>query len=269
MNFVKQFAVKPGSDVCLSRHDPALTAGYKDKGEAAKDLEKSMERLSTLQGRLWADKKQALLIVLQAMDGGGKDGTIDHVMSGVNPQGCTVTSFKVPSEEEASHDYLWRIHRALPARGQIGIFNRSHYEDVLVVRVHKLVPKDVWSKRYDQINDFERMLSENGVRILKFFLHISKDEQRERLAIRLQDATKNWKANPADYTDRKHWGEYMEAYADALSRCSTSWAPWYIIPANRKWFRNLVVCRTIVETLEDMDPQFPKPAFDLSRIKLR
>jgi PPK2 family polyphosphate:nucleotide phosphotransferase len=202
------------------------------------------------------------------MDAGGKDGTIRHVMSGLNPQGCRVSSFKVPTEEELAHDYLWRIHRAVPGKGEIGIFNRSHYGDVLVVRVHNLVPKRVWSKRYDQINAFENILAENGVTIVKFFLHISKDEQKQRLQERLDDSSKHWKVSAADFEERKYWDDYTEAYEDVLSRCSTPWAPWYVIPANRKWFRNLAVAGILVSTLEDMDMRFPKSKLDLSKFSL-
>jgi PPK2 family polyphosphate:nucleotide phosphotransferase len=190
-------------------------------------------------------------------------------MSGLNPQGCRVTSFKVPSAEEASHDFLWRIHQAVPPHGEIGIFNRSHYEDVLVVRVHQLVPKSVWSARYDEINAFETLLGENGVTILKFFLHISKQEQKERLEARLKDSTRNWKISPADLKERERWGDYVKAYEAVLSRCSTTAAPWFVIPSNKKWFRNLVVSQIIVETLERMNPKFPKPPFDISKLKVK
>ena len=209
-----------------------------------------------------------VLIILQAMDAAGKDGTISHVMSGLNPQGCRVTSFKKPSVEETRHDFLWRIHKGVPEGGQIGIFNRSHYEDVLVVRVHELVPRPVWSKRYEQINAFERILSENGVTVLKFFLHISKDEKRERLKARIDDSTRHWKLAPEDFAERRFWNDYIKAYEDALTRCSTPWAPWYLIPANRKWFRNLAVSSILVRTLEEIDPKFPPTAIDVSKLRL-
>jgi PPK2 family polyphosphate:nucleotide phosphotransferase len=202
------------------------------------------------------------------MDAGGKDGTIRHVMSGLNPQGCRVTSFKVPTEEELAHDYLWRIHRAVPAKGEIGIFNRSHYGDVLVVRVHNLVPKRVWSKRFEQINAFERILAETGVTIVKFFLHISKEEQKRRLQDRLDDSSKHWKISPADFEERKYWDDYVKAYEDILARCSTPWAPWYVIPADHKWFRNLAVADVLVRTLKDMRMRFPKSKLDLSKFVL-
>jgi PPK2 family polyphosphate:nucleotide phosphotransferase len=200
------------------------------------------------------------------MDAGGKDGTIKHVMGGVNPQGCQVTSFKQPTARELAHDYLWRIHMAVPSRGYIGIYNRSHYEDVLVVRVHNLVPEEVWSTRYEQINHFEKLLAETGTTILKFFLYISKEEQKERFEARLTDPTKNWKFSAGDVKERRYWDDYMLAYEEALSRCNTPWAPWYIIPANRKWYRNLVVSQTIVETLEKLDMHYPPPLADAGSI---
>ncbi len=215
---------------------------------------------------MWAQGEHALLIVLQALDAGGKDGVIRHVMSGVNPQGCQVTSFKVPTEEELEHDYLWRIHKATPRRGYIGIFNRSHYEDVLVVRVHNLVPEDVWQQRYEQINHFERLLADSGTTILKFFLYISKDEQKERFEARLRDPRKNWKFSVKDVKERGYWDDYVRAYEDALGRCSTPWAPWYIVPANRKWYRNLVISQAIVETLEKLDMHYPPPLPDADTI---
>jgi PPK2 family polyphosphate:nucleotide phosphotransferase len=207
--------------------------------------------------------------VLQGMDAAGKDGTIRHVMSGVNPQGCHVTSFKAPTRDESEHDFLWRAHLAVPERGQIGIFNRSYYEDVLVVRVHNLVPKDVWKKRFAQINVFEELLAENGVMVLKFFLHISKDEQKKRFQERLDDPSHQWKLSPADFAERKFWDQYVEAYEEALSKCSTAVAPWYIIPANHKWFRNLAISKIVAQTLEDFRMKYPKPAFDLSQYKIK
>jgi PPK2 family polyphosphate:nucleotide phosphotransferase len=211
-----------------------------------------------MQNVLYAESRRSVLIVLQGIDAGGKDGTIRHVMSGLNPQGVSVTSFKVPEGEEKRHDYLWRVHRAVPEWGKIGIFNRSHYEDVLVVRVHNLVPKSVWSQRYDQINDFERMLTENGVHILKFLLLISKDEQARRFKARLADKTKNWKFSPADTKERKFWDDYMRAYEDVLTKCSTDYAPWHVVPANHKWFRNLAVAQVICEEMTAMKLKYPK-----------
>ena len=261
----KALLVPPGKKVKLKRYDPDDTLGFKNDAKSQQMLEKSLRRLDALQYLLYASKKCALLIILQAMDCGGKDGTIRHVMSGVNPQGCRVTSFKTPSAEEAAHDFLWRIHKAIPDRGEIGIFNRSHYEDVLVVRVHKLVPEAVWSKRYEQINRFERILAENKVKILKFYLHISKKEQKKRIQERLKDPTKNWKLSPEDFKERKYWNDYMEAYEDALRYCSTPWAPWYIIPSNKHWFRNLAVSHIIIKAMEDLNMKFPKPTFDIRR----
>jgi PPK2 family polyphosphate:nucleotide phosphotransferase len=225
--------------------------------------------MAELQELLYASKKRALLIVLQAIDAGGKDGTIRHVMSGVNPQSCQVTSFKAPTAEELGHDFLWRIHQRVPIKGFFGIFNRSHYEDVLVVRVHDLVPKAVWSRRYDYINGFERVLDDGGVTILKFFLHISKDEQKKRFEDRLRDPAKMWKATLQDLEERKLWEKYRKAFEDAISKCSTEVAPWYVIPADRKWFRNLAVSEVIVQTLEAMDLKYPKPAFDTSKVVIK
>ena len=202
------------------------------------------------------------------MDAGGKDGTIRHVMTGVNPQGCKVTSFKAPSDEEIDHDFLWRIHKAVPGKGEIGIFNRSHYEDVLIVRVHDLVPKSVWSKRYAQINAFEQNLATSNATILKFYLHISKDEQKERFQERIDRPEKNWKVNPADFEERKYWDDYTRAYEEMLKRCSTDVAPWFVIPSNKKWFRNFAVSQIIVEALEALDMKYPKPTCDVSKIVL-
>ncbi len=258
--------VPPGTRVSLSEYDPADTGSDQSKDETEKELERNVERLRELQEVLWAESKHALLIVLQALDAGGKDGTIKHVMRGVNPQGCQVTGFKVPTEEELAHDFLWRIHRAVPRRGYIGLFNRSHYEDVLVVRVHSLVPEQVWQPRYEQINQFEKLLADTGTTILKFFLHISKEEQKERFEARLNDPRKNWKFSIKDVQERERWADYMQAYEEALSRCSAPWAPWYVIPANHKWYRNLVISRIIVETLETLDMHYPPPLPDASKI---
>jgi PPK2 family polyphosphate:nucleotide phosphotransferase len=268
-NFSKALAVRPGKKVKLSKYDPDDTLGWEKNHKMKMSLEKAIQRLDDVQYLFYADKKRALLIVIQGLDAAGKDGTIRHVMSGVDPQGCSVTSFKVPSAEEAAHDFLWRIHKAVPEFGEIGIFNRSHYEDVLVVRVHNLVPKDVWSRRYEQINRFEELLDENKVKILKFFLHISKDEQKKRFLERIDDPQKRWKISEADFTERKFWDDYTEAYEDALSRCNAAEAPWFIIPANKKWFRNLAVSHIIVETLEGMRMKYPPPSINLKKIKVR
>ncbi len=269
MNLGEKLIVPPGKKVMLDHFDADDTLGWKKNDKTQADLEKVLRRLDEIQYLLYAAKQHALLVVLQSMDAGGKDGTIRHVMSGLNPQGCRVTSFKAPTAEEAGHDFLWRVHKAVPIKGEIGIFNRSHYEDVLVARVHQLVPEAVWSKRYDQINDFEKVLTESNVTILKFFLHISKEEQKQRFEERLEDKTKRWKISPADFEERKRWGEYQTAYEVALSRCSTPWAPWYIIPANKKWFRNLAVSQIMLRALEGLKMKYPKPAFDLSQFELK
>jgi len=250
----------------MSDLDPSDTHGF-TKADAAEHLEKNLARLSVLQYLLYAEARRGLLVVLQGIDAGGKDGTIQHVMSGLNPQGVRVTSFKIPEGAEKRHDYLWRVHCAVPEFGQIGIFNRSHYEDVLVARVHSLVPKSVWKKRYAQINDFERMLSDNGTRIVKFLLYIDKEEQAKRFRERIEDKTKNWKFSPADLKEREYWDQYMAAYQDMLRQCSTDYAPWYVIPANRKWFRNLAVAQIVRDELEAMGLKYPKPVADLSGIK--
>ena len=265
-HLARELIVAPGSKIKLAKFDPGDTHGV-DKTSAADQLATNCGRLSALQYRLYAEARRSLLVVLQGIDAGGKDGTIQHVMSGLNPQGVDVTSFKVPEGAEKRHDYLWRIHNAVPEWGKIGIFNRSHYEDVLVVRVHGLVPKAVWSERYDQINDFERMLTESGVRIVKFLLYISKEEQAKRFRERIDDKRKNWKFSPADLKEREYWDEYIDAYQDMLRKCSEDHAPWYVIPANHKWFRNLAVSQILCETLESMDLKFPKPVADLSGIK--
>ena len=262
----KELLVKPGSRIKLGEIDPSDTHGH-EKAAAAEQLQKNLDRMSVLQYLLYAESKRSLLVVLQGIDAGGKDGTIQHVMSGLNPQGVRVTSFKVPEGAEKRHDYLWRVHSAVPEFGQIGIFNRSHYEDVLVVRVHKLVPKPVWEKRYSQINDFERMLTDNGTRIVKLLLYIDKNEQAKRFRERLDDKQKNWKFSPADLKEREHWDEYISAYQDMLRNCSTKNAPWYVIPANKKWFRNLAVSQIMREELESMHLRHPEPVADLSAIK--
>ena len=264
----KPFIVPTGKKVEIADYDPDYTAGLKDKDSANGILEDNIKKLRELQQLLYAENKNAFLIVLQGMDTAGKDGTISHVMSGINPQGCQVTSFKAPSEEELDHDFLWRIHKNIPSKGNIGIFNRSQYEDVLVVRVKDLVPKSIWKARYDQINKFEEILSENRVKILKFFLHISKEEQKKRLEERLSNPAKNWKLSLSDIQERKLWDKYMKAYEEVLSRCSTEYAPWFVIPANHKWFRNLAVSQIIVEELKSWEMKFPKSSLDLSKVKI-
>jgi PPK2 family polyphosphate:nucleotide phosphotransferase len=260
--------VEPGSRVRLSRdHDPGWQPGI-DRDRAAQLMTRGVEHLEHYQSRLAAQDTWALLVVLQAIDAAGKDSTIRHVMSGVNPQGVAVHSFKTPSHEELDHDYLWRYARRLPARGQIGIFNRSHYEEVLVVRVHRdLLEREqlpaaarrhgVWKRRYRQINDWERYLSENGVRIVKLFLNLSREEQRRRFLRRIDQPSKNWKFSPADVAERSHWDDYQRAYSDMLSHTSTEWAPWYVLPADHKWVTRLAASAAIVQALIDIDPRYP------------
>jgi len=251
--------VEPGRKVRLESFDTSATHGY-EKPDGLEATSEQLVRLGSLQDRLWAEAKRSVLVVLQGIDAAGKDGTINKVMEAFNPQGCPVTSFKVPSAEELAHDYLWRVHKAVPRKGEIGIFNRSHYEDVLVVRVHDLVPKAVWSKRYDEINAFERHLADNGTTIVKFFLSISKDEQRARFQARYDDPTKRWKFSMGDLEERKHWDDYQKAFDDVLSKTSTAWAPWYVIPADRKWFRDVAVSTILADILEGLDPAYPAPA---------
>lgn len=262
-----RYRVKQGQEVRLTNLNPDDQSAFDGNKEAAEiRLVELNKELEVLQELLFAEHKRKLLIVLQGMDTAGKDGVIRHVFDGVNPQGVRVASFKVPTAEELDHDYLWRVHKQTPGRGEIVIFNRSHYEDVLVVRVHQLVPEGVWQKRYQQINDFERMLAEEGTTILKFFLHIDLDEQKERLEARLHDPTKQWKFNMGDLAERKRWSEYTQAYEDVLNKTSTKWAPWYIVPANRKWYRNLVIATLLVETLRGFNMAYPQPKEDLSGV---
>jgi PPK2 family polyphosphate:nucleotide phosphotransferase len=249
----------------LSTWDPNDKSAFDgDKAEGKEALKALNDKLENLQELLWAEHKHRVLIVLQAMDAGGKDGTIRHVFEGVNPQGVRVANFKVPTREELAHDYLWRVHQQVPRDGEIVIFNRSHYGDVLVVRVDELAPPEVWGRRYRHINDFERMLADEGTTILKFYLHIDLEEQKERFQDRLDE--KPWKFSFADLEKRKQWPQYLEAYEDVLSKTSTQWAPWIIVPANRKWYRNLVVGTTIVETLEGLDLRHSEPEGDLDDV---
>jgi PPK2 family polyphosphate:nucleotide phosphotransferase len=247
-------------------HDhSAAPPGLLAKGDDLKQkLDRELEKLGELQKVFYADGRHALLIILQGRDASGKDGVVRTVIGAFNPSGVRISSFKVPTPLELAHDYLWRVHQAMPEKGMMGIFNRSHYEDVLVVRVKELAPKAVWSKRYEQINDFEKMLSANGTVILKFFLHVSRAEQTERLRERIEDRTKNWKFNAGDLAERKLWDSYTEAYRDALTKCSTSWAPWYLVPADSNKARNYLIARRIVETLERLNLEYPKPKTDLS-----
>jgi PPK2 family polyphosphate:nucleotide phosphotransferase len=258
--------IEPGLPAGIRARDPASKLGFdgdKDDGEAA--LAAMNGQLATLQARLWAEREQKLLVVLQAMDTGGKDGTIRHVLNGVNPQGVRVWGFGVPTEPELAHDYLWRVHDKVPEKGTIAIFNRSHYEDVLVVRVKHLVEEETWRKRYEHIVGFERLLYDEGTTIVKLFLHISREEQRARLQARLEDPEKRWKFRLGDLEDRKLWDDYIDAYEDALTLTSTAHAPWFVVPADRKWYRNLVVSSILIQTLAAMDPQFP-PGPDLAGV---
>lgn len=267
---MNKYKIKPNKKFNLKEHDPNSTSefdGNKEKGEGI--ISELNARLEKLQELLFAEHKQKILIVLQAMDTGGKDGVIRRVFDGVNPQGVRVASFKVPTSLELDHDYLWRVHQQTPAKGEIVIFNRSHYEDVLVVRVKNLVPESVWSKRYDQINNFEQLLAEEGTTILKFFLNISFEEQRERLLSRIDEPEKNWKFNPGDLEERKLWDTYMKAYEDAIDKTSTKWAPWYIIPANKKWYRDLVISTILVECLDSLKMNYPESPSDLDQYRVQ
>jgi PPK2 family polyphosphate:nucleotide phosphotransferase len=267
MSYAKMFRVKPGSKVDLARVDAGFRDTHESHEHALPEIEQYSQKLRDLQYLMYAEGRRSLLICLQGRDAAGKDGTINHVLSAMNPQGCTVTGFKVPSAEEAAHDFLWRYHRHVPARGQVAIFNRSHYEDVLVVRVHDLVPKKVWSRRYAQINAFEKMLAENGTHILKFYLHIDPEEQLERFRQRIEDPARHWKISDGDYAERPFWDAYTEAFEDALGKCSTDQAPWFVIPSNHKWFRNLAISRIVAETLESLNMKFPAPTVDIEEIR--
>lgn len=268
MDYRKSFIVEPGTRVKLAKVDPDFSGKKLSKAEAKADIERYLKKLSDLQYQMYSEAKHALLIVLQAMDAGGKDGTVRHVLDSMNPQGTTVTSFKQPTAEELRHDFLWRVHPHAPARGMVAAFNRSHYEDVLVARVHKLVPKEIWSRRYTFINEFEKLLHrENNTHIVKFFLHIGQQEQLRRFEQRLVDPTRSWKISEDDYKEREYWDDYMKAYEDLFSETSTKYAPWYIIPANQKWFRNLAVSQIIAATMEDIGMQLPKPQVDLEMIR--
>ena len=267
MNYFKQFRVAPGNPIRLGKLDPGFTAKGENKKSALHKIRKLRQRMDELQFRLYAEQKHALLICLQAPDAGGKDGVIRHVIGSMNPQGCRVVSFKQPTPEELAHDFLWRIEHQTPRRGEAVIFNWSHYEDVLIVRVHDLVPRDTWAKRYDQINDFERRLVANRTRILKFFLHTSKEEQLERFKDRLEDPTRHWKISESDYSEREYWDDYQTAYEQAINRCSTEEAPWFVIPADHKWFRNLAISEIVVQTLERLDLKFPEPTVDIAETR--
>jgi PPK2 family polyphosphate:nucleotide phosphotransferase len=262
--------IRPGERARLDRRDPEDTSEFRgDKDEGEKALEKMTGRLEELQELLYAEHKHSMLVVLQGMDSAGKDGTIRRVFKGVNPQGVRVASFKIPSVQELDHDFLWRVHEQAPARGEIVLFNRSHYEDVLITRVHGLIPKAVWERRYSEINEFERTLTEEGTTVLKFFLHISRSEQKRRLKERLDDPTKHWKFREGDLQERRRWSAYMHAYEEALAKTSTPWAPWYVVPSNRKWFRDLYVSERIVSALAKLRMRYPPlpPEFRNARVR--
>ena len=258
--------VKPGEKVRLQKIAANDTGDYKNKEESFERLAELQKRLGELQERLYAEDKRSLLLIFQAMDTGGKDGAVKSLLTGINPVGVQVTPFKAPTWEELDHDYLWRVHQKVPGRGLIGVWNRSHYEDVLIVRVRGLIDKETAQARYEQINNFEKMLAENGLAILKFFLHISKEEQKERLQARLDDPEKHWKFNEGDLKERALWDDYQKAYEDVLNHCSTAHAPWHLVPADKKWARNIAVAEAVVAALEKMNPQFPKVEIDPSKI---
>jgi PPK2 family polyphosphate:nucleotide phosphotransferase len=267
MNYRKKFIVTPGRRPSLADFDPAFKGGHENKHAAAEETEQVRDRLAALHALLYAEKKHSVLVVLQAPDAGGKDGTISHVFTALNPAGTTVTGFKQPTPLEREHDFLWRVHPHAPAQGIIAIFNRSHYEDVLVTRVHGLIDKATWTTRYERIRAFEAQLIDSGTHIVKFFLHISKEEQLARFAQRLDDPARNWKISEADYSERTLWDAYTEAFEDAMEATSTPAAPWYIIPANHKWFRNLAVSQIMADTMDDIGMAFPKATVDLADIR--
>ncbi|SIO24131.1 polyphosphate:nucleotide phosphotransferase, PPK2 family [Singulisphaera sp. GP187] len=267
MKYFDKFRVKPGQKVKLDEVDPDFTDAHVSRDDAAKEVKSDTRRLRELQERLYAERGRSLLICLQAIDAGGKDGTVRHVLGAMNPQGCKVISFKEPTRIELDHDFLWRVHQQVPGKGEVAVFNRSHYEDVIVAKVDELVPKKTLAARYDQINAFENLLIHNQTHVLKFFLHISKEEQLKRFKARLEDPTKQWKISESDYADRERWGDYMTAFEKALSKCSTEHAPWFIIPANKKWFRNLAVARIVVEYLDGLELKYPPPTVDLAKIR--
>ena len=267
-DLLTRLLVRPGARIVLDDIDPGHCEGYQSYERALPKVQTHMAKIDRLQYLMHAEKKHSLLIVLQGMDAGGKDGVVRHIVTTINPAGCRVVNFKQPTAAELGHDFLWRVHPHVPARGEITIFNRSHYEDVLVVRVHQLAPLHVWSKRYDLINSFERLLVlDNDTTVLKFFLHISKDEQLARFKRRLDDPARRWKISEADYREREHWNSYIEAFEEMLQRTSTVYAPWFVIPSDHKWFRDLAVSQIISRTLEQLDMKLPEPAVDLARIR--
>ncbi len=269
MDYRKEFRIEPDAKVKLNKRDPAYTGKDDLPDEAKKEIEAFQQKLFKQQALLYAEHKHSILVVLQALDAGGKDGTIKHVFTALNPQGTTVASFKQPTPTELAHDFLWRVHPHTPGRGEIVIFNRSHFEDVLVPRVHKLIDKATWMTRIRHICDFEALLAENGTTVLKFFLHISKEEQLARFAQRLDDPNRNWKISESDYSERELWDDYIEAFEDAIAATSTKDAPWYVIPANHKWFRNLAVSQIMADTMEELRLKFPAPSVDLAAIRIK
>jgi PPK2 family polyphosphate:nucleotide phosphotransferase len=270
IDFREKFIVRPGTKVNLSEIDPGYDYGYESREAALPETRFLLWKLDQLQYQLYAEKKHSLLVVVQGLDACGKDGVIRHVLAGMNPAGCRVVGFKQPRPDELDHDFLWRIHPHLPARGHVTIFNRSHYEDVLVVRVHEFAQANLWSRRYDLINDFEKLLKlENNTTVLKFFLYISKEEQLARFRQRLEDPSRHWKISEADYKEREYWNRYIAAFEDMLHKTSTSYAPWFVIPSNHKWFRDLAVSQIVTRTLEDLDMRLPEPAVDIADIRRR
>lgn len=267
-NHMKKLIVKPGSKIRLKHFDPSYHGKHESHKSALPEIQKNLQKMEQLQYLMYAENKHSLLIVLQGLDAAGKDGVVRHVLSGMNPSGCVASNFKQPTAKELAHDFLWRVHPHVPAKGSVAIFNRSHYEDVLVVRVHGLVPEKVWSKRYDQINDFEKLIvTENNTTILKFFLHISNQEQLARFAKRLDDPTRQWKISESDYKERDYWKDYIAAFEDVLSKTSTEHAPWFIVPSNHKWFRDLSISQIITRAMEEMKMQLPKPTVNLAEIR--
>ena len=267
-NYRKKLAVKPGSKIRLKHFDPGYHGKHESHKAALLEIQENLQKMEGSQYLMYAENKHSLLIVLQGLDAAGKDGVVRHVLTGMNPSGCVSVNFKQPTAKELAHDFLWRVHPHVPAKGSVAIFNRSHYEDVLVARVHDLVPEKVWSKRYDQINDFEQLIAtENNTTILKFFLHISKDEQLARFKKRLDDPARQWKISDSDYKERDYWGDYTKAFEDVLDKTSTEHAPWFIVPSNHKWFRDLAISQIIVRQMEAMGMQFPKPTVNLAEIR--
>lgn len=267
VDYRKELIVKPGSKVALKHVDANYHDAQQSHQKALPSIDKNLKRMAQLQYQLYAEHKRAVLIVLQGIDAAGKDGVCRHVIDGMNPQGCSVVGFKQPTAEELAHDFLWRIHRQTPGHGQVVVFNRSHYEDVLITRVHKIVSKEVWSERYELINDFERLLGTSNTLVIKFFLYISADEQLARFKTRLDDPMRHWKISEADYKERELWNDYIAAYEDMLAKCSTKHAPWYVIPSNHKWFRNLAVSQIICDAMEDLGMKMPEPTVDISHIR--